>query len=363
MPGSRSRRSPSASSAQLVRGVRISERDAHEEPVELRFGQTERAELLEGILRRDHEERVGQPVRRHVDADLPLFHRLEQRALRLRARAIHFVREQQLGEDRALLERERAARRVEHGDADDVGGQQVARELHALPGEAEHVRQRMRERRLADAGDVFDQEVAARDEAREREPHGVWLAEEDAVEGGQDVRDAHGGNYISPPGIAMSPSTVTRLHVSAELAHAFELFREAQVLATSSAARARSAATTFRRRVAHEVLVAEFGLELADVRFVFRDAFAQTLGLGFRVYQPLHRHQQRQLAEQALSPTPALRRPRPAPQRIRGRRVATSSHGAARRAPGRSRSRSAAATGSSATARCPSRRGSVARRG
>ena len=44
----------------FVRGVGITQRDAHQEAVELRLGQPERAELLERILRGDHEERIGQ---------------------------------------------------------------------------------------------------------------------------------------------------------------------------------------------------------------------------------------------------------------------------------------------------------------
>ena len=50
----------------------------------------------------------------------------------------------------------------------------------------EHLRQRVRERGLADAGHVFDEQVAARQQAGERQPHGLGLAEDDAVEGGQD---------------------------------------------------------------------------------------------------------------------------------------------------------------------------------
>ena len=137
-------------------------------------------------MRGHHEERIGQAVGGDVDADLALFHGLEQRALRLGAGAIDLVGQQQLREHRAFAKREVAAAGVEHGNADDVGGQQVAGELHALPGEAEHLRQRVRERGLADAGHVFDEQVAARQQAGEREAHGLGLAEDDAIEGCED---------------------------------------------------------------------------------------------------------------------------------------------------------------------------------
>jgi hypothetical protein len=50
---------------------------------------------------------------------------------------------------------------VEHRDAGDVGGQQVARELDALVGQAERMGEGVRERGLADARDVLDEQVPA----------------------------------------------------------------------------------------------------------------------------------------------------------------------------------------------------------
>ena len=84
---------------------------------------------------------------------------------RLTSSAMHELREH-----RPAMELEATARAVVDRDADDVGRQQVARELDALVREAEHARERVRERRLADARDVLDQEVAAREQAGEREP-------------------------------------------------------------------------------------------------------------------------------------------------------------------------------------------------
>ena len=50
-----------------------------QEPVELRLGQRVGALVLDGVLRRGDDERLGQRPRRAVDGDLPLLHRLEQR--------------------------------------------------------------------------------------------------------------------------------------------------------------------------------------------------------------------------------------------------------------------------------------------
>ena len=57
--------------------------------------------------------------------------------------------------------------------------------------------QRLRQRRLADAGDVLDQQVAAREQAGERELQRLGLADDDAVElredGGETLRDGNIG--------------------------------------------------------------------------------------------------------------------------------------------------------------------------
>ena len=88
-----------------------------------------------------------------------------------------------------MLKEKLAAGGIEHRHADDVRGQQVAGELHALPGEAEHLRQRVRQRGLADAGHVLDEQVAARQQAGECQAHGLGLAEDHAVQGGQGGDD------------------------------------------------------------------------------------------------------------------------------------------------------------------------------
>ena len=79
----------------------IAERRLHEEAVELRLGQRERALVLDRVLGRDDEERVVEPARLAVDRHLLLGHRLEQRGLRLRHRAVDLVDEHDVREDRA----------------------------------------------------------------------------------------------------------------------------------------------------------------------------------------------------------------------------------------------------------------------
>ena len=80
---------------------RVADADAEEEAIELRLGQRKRSGEVLRVLRRDDEERLRQRDRLPVERDLPLVHRLEQRGLRARARAVDFVGEEDVREDRA----------------------------------------------------------------------------------------------------------------------------------------------------------------------------------------------------------------------------------------------------------------------
>ena len=98
-----------------------------------------------------------------------LLHRLEQRRLRLRRRAVDFVGQHDVGEDRTGREHHlpAAGRRVflHEVGAGDVRRHQVGRELDARELQVEHARHRVDEQRLGQAGRADDQAVAA-DEQR-----------------------------------------------------------------------------------------------------------------------------------------------------------------------------------------------------
>ena len=82
--------------------------DLHQEAVELRFGQRIGAFLLQRVLGRQHGERRRQVVIAAGDRDAVLLHRLQQGRLRARAGAVDLVGHQQLAEDGAGNEAERA---------------------------------------------------------------------------------------------------------------------------------------------------------------------------------------------------------------------------------------------------------------
>ncbi len=76
------------------------------------------------------------------------------------------------------MELEGGAFALVHRYADDVGGEHVARELDAVEIEPEELREHLGERGLADAGQVFDQQVPAREQAGERETDLALLAKD-----------------------------------------------------------------------------------------------------------------------------------------------------------------------------------------
>ena len=112
--------------------ARIADAQHHREAIELRLGQRVNAFLFDRVLGRKHPERVLERKGRVGQRDLPLLHRFEQRALRLRGGAIDFVGEQDVGEDRALLDAEDGGLRVVDARAEDVGRHHVRGELNPL---------------------------------------------------------------------------------------------------------------------------------------------------------------------------------------------------------------------------------------
>ena len=80
------------------------------------------------------------------------------------------------------MEFEAARLRLVDRYAEDVGGQQVGGELHAGEPEPERCRHRMRQRGLAQAGQVLDQQVAIGQQGDEGEAHLLRLAKHECVD-------------------------------------------------------------------------------------------------------------------------------------------------------------------------------------
>ena len=102
-------------------------------------------------------------------------HCFKQRALRLGCRAIDLVDQHHLRKERAAMKHKALLPPIEDGIAENIGRKQVTRKLDALKGQRERARQRLGERRLAYARDIFNQEVAAREQTGDCEFYRVIL--------------------------------------------------------------------------------------------------------------------------------------------------------------------------------------------
>jgi hypothetical protein len=102
--------------------VGVADRHAHEEAVELRLRQRIGAVVVGGVLRGDHEERLGQDVRIPVDGDDRLGHALQKAGLRARGRAVDLVRQDDVAENGAGHEIDLGSLLVVDAHAGDVEG-------------------------------------------------------------------------------------------------------------------------------------------------------------------------------------------------------------------------------------------------
>ncbi len=169
-------------------GIGVAQVQAEHESVQLRFGQRVGADQIKRILGGDDEERRGQFPAHAIDADLAFGHRFQQGALGLGRCPVQFIDQQQLREHRAGMEAETAIAAVEHRDADDVGRQQVAGALDAVEIQPQGLGQGVRQRGLAHARNILDQQMAAGQKAGKRQAHFVLFAQDDAVDLGQHGR-------------------------------------------------------------------------------------------------------------------------------------------------------------------------------
>ena len=141
----------------------IAHLDLEQKTVELRFGQRISAFKVDGILRGENSEPSGQRPRDAVAGHLALFHAFQQRGLGAGWHAVDFVDQQQVGEDRAGVKGECIRARSEDGGAQNVGGHQVGRSLHALEAEPQQPAHRFHDQRLGDAGHAFEQRMPLRE--------------------------------------------------------------------------------------------------------------------------------------------------------------------------------------------------------
>ena len=140
--------------------VGIADRKAHQEAVELALGERVRSFELDRVFGRDDEEGARQRTRRSVGGNLAFARRFEGRALRSRRRAVDFVGENDVCEDRARDELEILRLRTVNFGADDVERNEVGGELDSSESRVQTASERLPEKRFADAGNVFEKKVS-----------------------------------------------------------------------------------------------------------------------------------------------------------------------------------------------------------
>ncbi len=171
----------------LLDRLRVAEPDPEHEAVELGLREGERSFVLDRVLGCDDEERIRHRVGRAVDRRLALLHALEQRRLGLRCGPVDLVGQDDLGHDRAGPELELLVLLVVDRQAGDVRRQEVRRELDPPEAAAEAAGDRLGKDGLAGSRHVLDQEVAAAKKGDEGQPDFVVLADDHALDVGEDL--------------------------------------------------------------------------------------------------------------------------------------------------------------------------------
>jgi hypothetical protein len=136
-----------------------------QEPIELGLGERIRPFLFERILRGQHDERFVQLMRPTRDRYGPLLHRFQQRGLSLGWRAVDFVGQQHLRENRTFDEHELPVPRFVFAQdyrPGQIGWHQVGRELSSLELQLHDPSQGADQQSLGQPRNAFDQAMPAR---------------------------------------------------------------------------------------------------------------------------------------------------------------------------------------------------------
>ena len=165
--------------------------DFEGEAIELGFGERSRClPFREGFGCCQDEEGFGEFVGGFGDGDGLLGHGFQKRGLGFRGGAVDFVGEDEIAKDGAGLELEDAVAFViidDDGGADDVGGHEVRGELDAGELEVEDLGEGADETHgFAEAGDAFQQGMAADHQAEDGLCDDVFVADDDLGDFGFD---------------------------------------------------------------------------------------------------------------------------------------------------------------------------------
>ena len=190
--------------------IRVVDIDLHQETIKLRLGKRVSPFLLNRVLGREHMKRAWNIVTAARNRDVLFLHRLQQRGLRARARAIDLVSHQELAEDRTGDKPEAAftARTLlEHFAADNVRRHEIRGELNAACIEPQHYPHGLHELCLGKSGQSDQEGMATRQD-------GDQSLLDDAVLAKNHSADCRlGGSHLRPRRLRLAHN------------HVFELFK------------------------------------------------------------------------------------------------------------------------------------------
>ena len=152
----------------LVVTAEIAHLELHHEAVELRLRQRVGAFLLDGVLRRHHEERLFEAEGLLAEGHLPLLHGLEQRRLHLGRGPVDLVGQHEVAEHRPLAHRVAALAGIENLRAGDISRQHVRCELDAGEGAVEGVGKGADGEGLGEPRHALEQNVAVGQERKQQ---------------------------------------------------------------------------------------------------------------------------------------------------------------------------------------------------
>ena len=158
------------------------------EAVGLRLGQGIGALLLDGVLRRHHQEGARQGIGLVAEGDLALLHGLEEGGLHLGGGAVDFVGDEQVCEDGALVRGEGSLALVVNQTADHVRRQQVRREGDALGLQSQRGGEGAHGGGLGQTRHAFEQDVPARHQCNQQGIEHVLLPHQRLVHFASDRR-------------------------------------------------------------------------------------------------------------------------------------------------------------------------------
>ena len=173
----------------LLFELRIVDDHLEHEAVYLCLGQRIGAFLLDGVLCCQYEEGFRKLECGLADSDLTLLHGFEQSALHLGRSTVDFVGQHEVGEDGTLFHDEfLVLLTVDHG-ADDVGGQQVGRELYAAELGVDELCKGLDGHRLSQSGHALQQDVSVAEQAYEKRLYQMLLPHNDLIHSRHKVCD------------------------------------------------------------------------------------------------------------------------------------------------------------------------------